>query len=126
MEIIKWFGYHHWAYFGGKYAEGDTRFFWCIEKPMSRIHSLCPELGEVKFKFSPNEFAGWSINPESNQYSKQTWLWGQFNSPIKKPMPSNMTGLQWKDSKRGNREQKSELRSITPDGFANAFYDANH
>jgi hypothetical protein len=118
MEIINYFYDLSYYYL--------TPFFWCIENPMTRIHKLVPEIGKLKFKFSPNEFAQYSDNPESNQYTKQTWLFGEFNNPIKKPLPSLMTGLKWKDSKRGNREKKSELRSITPDGFAKAFYEANH
>jgi site-specific DNA-cytosine methylase len=31
--------------------------FYAIENPMSRIHKLVPELGKVKFKFDPYEFA---------------------------------------------------------------------
>lgn len=126
LEIIRYFGNCHWGYHGGQYDKGDTPFFWCIENPMTRIHKLVPDIGEVKFKFSPNEFAQYSANPESNQYSKQTWLFGEFTPPEKKPLPSLIDGLRWKDSKKGNREQKAELRSITPDGFANAFYEANH
>lgn len=126
MEIIGYFSTCHWAYHGGLCDSEDTEFFWCIENPMSRIHKLCPELGKLKMRFSPNEYAQYSDNPESNQYSKQTWLWGNFKEPIKKPLPSLITGLKWKDSKKGNREQKAELRSITPDGFANAFYQFNN
>lgn len=126
LEIIRYFGDHHWGYYGGLYDKEDTEFFWCIENPMTRIHKLVPEIGSLKFRFSPNEFAQYSDNPESNQYSKQTWLFGTFKNPIKKTLPSLITGLKWKDSKRGDKEKKSELRSITPDGFAKAFYKANH
>lgn len=31
--------------------------FWCVENPMSRIHKVCPELGKVKYKFNPCDFA---------------------------------------------------------------------
>ena len=31
--------------------------FWVIENPMSRIHKCCIELGTVKFKFNPCDFA---------------------------------------------------------------------
>lgn len=117
LEIINF--YNEPAY------QGDEDMFWCVENPMTRMHKLVPELGKLKFKFSPNEFAGYSDNPESNQYSKQTWLFGNFNNPIKKELPSLINGLKWKDSKRGTVEQIKEQRSVTPDGFAKAFYLAN-
>jgi hypothetical protein len=126
LEIIHHFGLEHQGYHGGMYDKGDSEFFWVIENPMSRIHSLAPELGKVKYKFNPCDFAGYSKEPETNQYNKQTWLWGLFNEPIKKPLPSLMTGLQWKDSRKSTGEKRRELRSITPDGFSQAFYEVNH
>jgi len=106
--------------------QGEEEMFWCIENPMTRIHKLVPEIGKLKFRFSPNEFAGWSDNPISNQYSKQTWLFGNFNNPEKKELPSLINGLKWKDSKRGTIDQIKEQRSVTPDGFAKAFFAANN
>lgn len=126
LEIISYFGLDHWGYFAGDYSDGDTPFFWAIENPMTRLHKLVPEVGQIKFKFSPNEFAQYSDNPEANQYSKQTWLFGEFKAPEKKPLPSLISGLKWKDSKRGTREQKAQQRSVTPDGFSKAFYLANN
>ncbi len=126
MEIINYFGKAHYYHYGGLYENKDTEFFWCIENPMTRMHKLVPEIGKLKFKFSPNQFAKYSKDPKSNQYTKQTWLFGEFNNPIRNALPSLITGLRWKDSKRGDREKKSELRSITPDGFAEAFYISNH
>lgn len=66
--------------------------FWVVENPVSRIHKCCPELGEVKFKFNPTDFAGYCTGKEQeeNRYNKKTWLWGKFNNPILKrlePLP---------------------------------------
>lgn len=66
--------------------------FWVVENPVSRIHKCCPELGEVKFKFNPTDFAGYCTGKEQeeNRYNKQTWLWGDFNNPTPKrlePLP---------------------------------------
>lgn len=67
--------------------------FWVVENPVSRIHKCCSELGEVKFKFNPCDFAGYCIDKkeqEENRYNKQTWLWGEFNNPVPKrlePLP---------------------------------------
>lgn len=118
IEIINF--YNEPAY------QWDEELFWCVENPMTRMHKLVPELGNLKFRFSPNEFALYSEKPETNQYSKQTWLFGKFNNPIKNELPSLIDGLKWKDSKRGTIDQIKEQRSVTPDGFAKAFYLANN
>lgn len=98
--------------------------FWVIENPMSRIHKLCPELGEVKFKFHPYEFAQYDPTPRNSQYQKTTWLWGNFNEPIKKPM-ENLDGQKLHNNLGGKSERTKELRSITPLGFAYGFFEAN-
>jgi hypothetical protein len=98
--------------------------FWVLENPMSRIHKLVPELGAVKFKFNPCDFAGYS--GESEAYNKMTWLWGNFNLPVKKriePINKDFPGFR---NLGGKSERTKELRSITPKGFAYAFFEANH
>ena len=91
---------------------------------MSRIHKLNPELGEVKFKFHPYEFAQYDTVPRNSQYQKTTWLWGDFKEPIKKPM-ENLDGQKLWKNYGGKSERTKELRSVTPMGFAIAFYEAN-
>ena len=58
--------------------------FWSLENPMSRIHILCPDLGKIKYKFHPFQYAGYLKHPKAEQYKKSTWLWGNFNIPPKK------------------------------------------
>jgi hypothetical protein len=103
------------------YFEPD---FWVVENPMSRIHKLIPELREVKYKFSPYEFAQYDPTPRNSQYIKQTWLWGKFNNPAKKPMEPVDGQKYWK-TLGGKSERTKELRSNTPLGFAWAFFLAN-
>ena len=103
--------------------------FWVIENPMSRIHKCCPELGKVKYKFNPTDFAGYLDDISSqneNRYNKQTWLFGQFNIPIKKrlePLQKYFPGFL---NYGGSSLKTKNARSITPLGFAYAFYDSNH
>lgn len=127
--------------------------FWQIENPMSRIHTLNPWLGGVKYKFNPCDFSGYfnmikdndlinSAKSKSdfndltklelsalfnlNLYNKQTWLWGNFNHPIKKrvePIFKENPGFKLYG---GKSERTKELRSVTPMGFCWAFYEANH
>jgi hypothetical protein len=100
--------------------------FYQIENPMSDIHKKNPWMGKIRQKFNPCDFAGYDPNPDDSRYNKQTWLWGKFNlmqpkrlEPIYKENPG------WKNL-GGKSERTKELRSITPLGFAYAFYEANH
>jgi hypothetical protein len=89
---------------------------WCLENPMTRIHKLNPWLGKVKFKFNPYDF--------EDGCQKQTWLFGKFNNPVK--TPGKNQGNWMFTNLGGKSERTKELRSITPLGFAYAFYEANH
>lgn len=112
-EIIDWFK-----------PEG----FWCIENPISRIHTLNPWMGNPKFRFHPWEFAGY-IQPKviryTNQYNKRTCLWGKFKHPIKKPLPPAAKYYEGYTNLGGKSERTKELRSATPMGFSIAFYEVN-
>lgn len=92
--------------------------FWALENPQGYLHNW---LGEPQLKFHPWEYG--------DAYTKRTWIWGEFNLPEKNPVKpiGSLVG-----SKRGKpslaaQEGKSnpERHSITPAGFANAFYKAN-
>jgi len=112
-QIIEWF------------QRSGTLVFWCVENPMSRIHTLNPWMGNPMQKFNPCDFALYDHEPENSRYNKQTWLWGNFKKmkpkrlePIQKEFPG-FTKL------GGASEKVKEIRSITPMGFAYAFYEAN-
>lgn len=83
--------------------------FWALENPIGRMVEF---LGEPIFKFDPCDFG--------DPWTKRTWLWGKFNRPKTKPCDSpiqiNVTETQ--------RRTATE-RSITPPGFAAAFFEAN-
>ncbi|MCK5127228.1 MAG: DNA cytosine methyltransferase [candidate division Zixibacteria bacterium] len=87
--------------------------FWAIENPIGKMRKL---LGDPQFSFNPCDFG--------DPYTKRTYLWGKFNPPIKNPVEptegSKMTLLYG-----GKSERTKRLRSITPSGFANAFFEAN-
>jgi hypothetical protein len=111
-EIIDWF------------EQSGCLKFYSIENPMTRIHTLNPWLGKVKFKFNPCDFAGYGF--ENDRYNKATWLFGSFKNPIKKRIePFEKDNPGWKKL-GGKSERTKELRSITPLGFAYAFYEANN
>ena len=85
--------------------------FWCLENPVGR---LCRYYGKPKMYFNPYDYG--------DPYTKKTCLWGKFNIPEKNPV----------EPEKKNRihhmspgKDRAMLRSITPAGFANAFYKAN-
>src|SRR5690606_8571379 len=64
----------------------------------------------------------------SNAYTKKTGLWGNFNrNIIKKPIEPIRASKQGTFTQRygGKSDRTKELRSNTPEGFAQAFYEAN-
>ncbi len=128
-------------------------FFWALENPVGRLPKLVPELGEPWY-FNAHEYAGW-LNPSrrkitalnkirkkngvgltreefnlvvnANAYTKKTGLFGDFNRElVKKPIDPVKCAPQGSFTQRFNGGSKGkEERSITPEGFALAFYEAN-
>lgn len=96
--------------------------FWVLENPVGRLPKLRPEIGQPWY-FNPNEFAGY-LEDLSECYTKKTGLWGNFNKPEKKPLPVSPEGS-WIMRLGGKSEKTKELRSMTPRGFALAFFNAN-
>lgn len=110
-EIIDWF----------------NPFAWMMENPKTRIHKLNPWIGQRPvFIFNPCDFAGWSPKPDEERYNKETWLFGKFNSPPKFRLePFTKHSPIWSDF--GGKSLKTKnARSITPKGFAHAFFMANN
>lgn len=103
--------------------------FWVLENPMTRIHKLNPWLGDVVLIFNPCDFAGYnsdSTDQVSDRYNKQTWLFGKFKIPTPLRLePHEKDSPIWKKY-GGKSERTKELRSITPKGFAKAFFIANN
>lgn len=108
--------------------------FWALENPYFGL--LKHFIGKPAFTFDPWEFG--------DGYQKRTALWGNFNEPKKNPIPltdemkekaktnSYLHTIKFDRlaSKDIHPEQFGVLdrqarRSITPQGFANAFFQAN-
>lgn len=91
--------------------------FWVFENPVGRIEELCPELKPYKkLIFQPWEFG--------DPYTKRTVLYGEFNadlprSPVEPTEGSKMHTLP-------PSEDRAAIRSQSPKGFAQAFFEANH
>ncbi len=95
--------------------------FWAIENPVGRLNTLVPEL---------TRYGPWYFEPYwyGDPWSKKTGLWGIFTKPkpqnVVKPIRFSEQGS-WTQLLGGKTEQTKEMRSITPPGFARAFYKAN-
>ncbi len=100
--------------------------FWVLENPVGRLTHY---LGKPKMYFNPCDYG--------DNYTKKTALWGEFKIPIKNPVKPEFVEF---ISKKGEKkrmskqhwnafrlppEKRSEVRSITPQGFAKAFFEAN-
>ena len=85
--------------------------FWVLENPVGR---LVHYLGPPKMYFHPCDFG--------DPWTKKTCLWGNFNIPAKTPVaPMDKSPIHYMPPS----PDRSKLRSITPPGFAMAFFLAN-
>jgi len=109
-----------------QYSQKSILKFWCLENPNGHLKYF---LGKPVFEFDPYEFG--------DIYSKKTHLWGWFNNPIKthgketRTINNKFDKLSMKeinsisDNIYKNKITRQDLRSITPKGFAQAFFKAN-
>jgi hypothetical protein len=91
-----------------------------IENPVGRMSSV----HKPDHIFNPCDYGGY-LDPIGDQYTKKTCLWvgGGFTMPDPKPV----------DPVEGSKmhllppsENRADLRSVTPEGFARAVFAANH
>lgn len=85
--------------------------FWALENPVGRLTDY---LGEPVMYFNPCDYG--------QPYTKKTALWGDFNIPKENPVPATEGS---KLHLLPPSPERKELRSITPEGFAEAFFKAN-
>ncbi len=95
--------------------------WWVLENPVGRLKDY---IGPYKHIFNPNEYAGWADNPDLEAYTKKTCLWGNFNIPVENSLPPVLGSMLWKNY-GGKSERTKAARSVTPTGFARAFFKAN-
>lgn len=117
--------------------------WWALENPVGRLNTLIPLLADFgPVYFHPWEFGGWlaagekshphELIPPRDAYPKKTGLWGACNFPQKCPVPYrcriSSNGDLYSEihmGTGGKSERTKEIRSITPMGFARAFFYAN-
>jgi site-specific DNA-cytosine methylase len=101
------------------YAKTTTLKFWCLENPHGLLKRF---LGKPCYEFNPYDFG--------DDYKKNTHLWGWFNFPLKNPIECNAVKFDRMKSKDIHPEyfgkfDRKTRRAMTPQGFANAFYEVN-
>lgn len=90
-----------------------TPYWWALENPVGRLSRY---LGTPDMYFNPCDFG--------DPWTKKTCLWGNFIIPKKHPItPVPMSENHIWRMPPG--PQRKIIRSITPPGFAKAFFEAN-
>jgi hypothetical protein len=83
--------------------------WWVLENPVGRLRDY---LGAPAMTFDPADYG--------DPYTKRTLLWGKFIQPAKRPVEAT------EGSKMARMSSSwSQQRSVTPEGFARAFFEAN-
>ncbi len=96
-----------------RFVYATKPMFWCLENPVGWLQDY---LGAYKMTFDPCDYG--------DPYTKKTCLWGEFIIPEKtlvEPTQGSKIHLNY----GGRSERTKTLRSITPPGFARAFFEAN-
>ncbi len=94
--------------------------WWALENPVGRLKDY---IGPPAFSFDPCDFG--------DPYTKRTQLWGQFAPPLPVFVGENMAVEPVEGSKMHARyggsggERTRAARSVTPAGFAKAFFLCN-
>lgn len=85
--------------------------WWALENPVGR---LVRYLGPPAMMFHPADYG--------DPYTKKTLIWGRFTAPLKKPVEATEGSKLWRLPPSAER---ATIRSITPPGFARAFFEVN-
>lgn len=88
-------------------------YFWALENPIGRIRRW---MHKPTLVFDPCDYG--------DPYTKRTQLWGRFRIPEKMPVEPTEGSKMWR-CYGGASERTKTMRSITPPGFATAFFKAN-
>lgn len=87
--------------------------WWALENPVGKLSRY---LGAPRMWFDPCDYG--------DPYTKRTGLWGNFNEPVRNPVPATEGSKMW-SRYGGSSTATKNARSVTPAGFARAFFEAN-
>ena len=108
---------------------GSNLRWWAMENPKGRMRRIIKEqrgidIGKWRMHFDPCMYGGW-LDPIGDTYTKDTYLWGEFEEPEQKPVPITHKKGTSPIHRASPGPDRWRFRSITPRGFANAFFAAN-
>ena len=94
---------------------------WVIENPVGRLSSCWRE---PDYTFHPVHYCGYAPAPETDEYTKKTCLWtgAGFVMPDRKPGEPTLGSMMHRVPPS---EERQNIRSATPMGFAYAVFEAN-
>jgi hypothetical protein len=85
--------------------------WWALENPVGKLSRY---LGRPAMYFDPCDFG--------DPYTKRTCLWGEFERPKERPVtPVTKSPIHYMPP----GPERTAKRSVTPAGFARAFFEAN-
>jgi hypothetical protein len=85
--------------------------WWALENPVGKLTRY---LGKAAMYFDPCDYG--------DPYTKRTALWGEFNRPELNPVePVKKSPIHYMSP----GPERAARRSVTPSGFARAFFEAN-
>lgn len=90
---------------------------WAIENPVGRIESLA-DLPPWRLSFDPCHLG--------DPYTKKTLIWGRFNADLPVAPVAPAEGSKMHRLYGGSSLATKNARSVTPEGFAYAFFMANN
>lgn len=102
-------------------ARGNIKW-WAMENPVGFLRQF---MGKPALTFRPCDYG--------DPYTKRTDLWGYFTEPVKRPVAVEKPKGRGKGGTRAwsfaQRNvaglTRTEMRAVTPPGFARAFFEAN-
>lgn len=95
--------------------------WWALENPPGRHFKLMPDLDRPSWQFQPYSYG--------DPWVKQTYIWGNAAMPwpsnIVEPIATKRAPSGHTQGRTAYLPSSSPKRSVTPPGFAQAFFEAN-
>jgi hypothetical protein len=97
-------------------VERTSPEWWALENPSGRLWKQVTELGRPRYSFQPWQYG----TPEL----KRTCMWGEHRKPTP-TVTCRPADAEAKVHRMAPSPDRARMRSITPAGFARAFFEAN-
>ncbi len=106
-----------------RFVVGCKPMWWALENPGGW---LADDIGPWLYSFDPCDYAGYLADSACEAYTKRTYIWGAgIHKPAVKPVDP-VLGSKMHLRYGGRTAKTKTMRSITPNGFSQAFFGAVH